>query len=92
MLFVEDGSSKNNDKKESKVEIVNLTDKEKIEFSRLLFEISKSRNIKIEDTRGRPGGGLFASLLSKPGHVEAIKLRRLVELGLEIWPGRNFLN
>ena len=69
-----------------------LSEQESKEFSDLLFYISKSRNVKIEDTRSKPGGGLFLSLLSKPGHVEAIKLKRLVELGLEIWPGRNFLN
>ena len=69
-----------------------LSEQESKEFSDLLFYISKSRNVKIEDTRSKPGGGLFLSLLSKPGHVETIKLKRLVELGLEIWPGRNFLN
>ena len=69
-----------------------LNVKEEIEFAKLLFEISKSRNVKIEDTRDKPGGGLFVSLLGKPGYVEAIKLNRLVTLGLEVWPGRNFLN
>jgi hypothetical protein len=68
-----------------------LSNKEEIEFSKLLYEIGKSRNVKVEDTRGRPGGGLFVSLLAKPAHVESIKLKRLVELGLEIWPGKHFL-
>jgi hypothetical protein len=70
----------------------NLNIKEQIEFSKLLSEIAKSRNVKIEDTRGRPSGGLFVSLLAKPGHVESIKLKRLVALGLEIWPGKHYLN
>ena len=68
-----------------------LNGKEEIEFAKLLFEISKSRIVKIEDTRAKPGGGLFVSLLGKPGYVEAIKLKRLVALGLEVWPGKNFL-
>ncbi len=85
-------NDENETQKEHKKLPINLTKQEKNEFSKLLFEISKSRNVKIEDTRDKRGGGLFLSLLAKPAELEAIKLKRLVELGLEIWPGKNFLN
>ena len=61
------------------------------ELTRLLLE-ANAIGIKVDDRRGMPGGGLYTSLRETPDEAKRILLKRLEELGLQIWPGKKFLN
>lgn len=56
-----------------------------------LLTQAKSIGIKVDDRRRLPGGGVYASLHERPDDATRQLLRRLVELGLEIWPGKGYL-
>ncbi len=60
------------------------------ELTRLLLE-AKAHGIEVDDQRGKPGGRLFTSLREEPDEVKRVILTRLVDLGLQIWPGKHFL-
>ena len=61
------------------------------ELTRLLLE-ANAIGIEVDDRRGKPGGGLYTSLREAPDAAKRVLLTRLVELGLQIWPGKKFLN
>ena len=55
-----------------------------------LLARAKSIGIKVEDHRTR-GGGVYAALYGTPDEASSQLLRKLVELGLDIWPGKSYL-
>lgn len=59
------------------------------ELDALLVQ-AKARGIKVEDYRTR-GGGVYAALFGPPDEASSKLLRRLVDLGLDIWPGKAYL-
>ncbi len=60
------------------------------ELTRLLLE-AIAHGIEVDDQRDKPGGGLFTSLRQEPDEIKRVFLTRLVDLGLQIWPGKHFL-
>ena len=73
----------------SKFELSKL---ESAEFEILLSQLEKSPNMKLNDTRNMKNGELYLSIHSMPTYEERKIIMRLVKLGLEIWPGKRFLN
>lgn len=60
------------------------------ELDALLLQ-AQSIGIKVEDRRTGSGGGIYTALHGTPDEATSQLLRKLVELGLEIWPGKGYL-
>jgi hypothetical protein len=57
-----------------------------------LIAFVRSRGISVEDLRGSKGGGnIYISLHDRPSEEVISVLRRLVILGVDIWPGKGYL-
>jgi hypothetical protein len=69
----------------------NLSEIESAEFEILLDHIKINPQMKLIDTRNKKNGELFLSIYVEPTLDEKRMLIRLIELGLEIWPGKHFL-
>lgn len=67
-----------------------LTRAEALEFKSLLFQL-KELGFRVDDAYGKEVGKAFVSLTSRPDEEARPILLRLLALGLEIWPGRHFL-
>ena len=70
---------------------IQLSKEEQALFEILLSQISQNPDLKLTDTRGMPNGELFISLYKSPNDIAKKTLKRLVSLGLQIWPGKHFL-
>lgn len=52
---------------------------------------AKAIGIKIEDRRGEPGGKIYTALQKVPDESTVLLLKKLVEHGLEVFPGKKYL-
>ena len=52
---------------------------------------AKLLGIKVDDQRHKPGGALYVALYETPDEPTQILLKKLVDLGLKIWPGKTYL-
>ena len=72
--------------------VVNLNKFQKAEFESMLSYLKSCQNIKISDEREKQDGRLYISIL-KPLRLNETKiLKKLIEFGIEIWSGKEFLS